>query len=321
MQLSDESEPALLRLLAWLDRQGYDFVTPTPATHARVTARADKAEARSLRDIFGWSLPFAPELLPSTPTEALEQAGLLRRAGKLLRSGVRASRLGGRLFLHSAYPTEQKDAIFFGPDSFRFVDFIRSELPRAGRVRRLVDIGAGSGVGAIMAAPLLPGARLTLVDLNAAALRLAVVNARHAGVAVEAIEGKSVDDVSGLVDLVIANPPYVMDGEGRSYRDGGDMHGARLSLDWTLAAARRLEPGGRMLLYTGVAIVDGRDALCEALERALPDLGCGLRYREIDPDIFGEELEKPPYADVERIAAVGAVVEKARVAPRRARPL
>ena len=321
MQLSDESEPALLRLLAWLDGQGYDFVTPTPATHARVTARAEKAEARSLRDIFGWSLPFAPELLPSTPTEALEQAGLMRRDGKLLRSGVRASRLGGRLFLHSAYPTEQKDAIFFGPDSYRFVDFIRSELPRAGRVRRLVDIGAGSGVGAIMAAPLLPGARLTLVDLNAAALRLAVVNARHAGVAVEAIEGKSVDDVSGLVDLVIANPPYVMDGEGRSYRDGGDMQGARLSLDWTLAAARRLEPGGRMLLYTGVAIVDGRDALCEALERALPDLGCGLRYREIDPDIFGEELEKPPYADVERIAAVGAVVEKARVAPRRARPL
>ena len=76
-----------------------------------------------------------------------------------------------------------------------------------------------------------------------------------------------------------------------------------------------------MLLYTGVAIVDGRDALCEALERALPDLGCTLRYREIDPDIFGEELEKPPYADVERIAAVGAVVEKARVAPGRARPL
>jgi hypothetical protein len=101
-----------------------------------------------------------------------------------------------------------------------------------------------------------------------------------------------------------------MDEGDRTYRHGGDLHGARLSLDWTLAAARRLEPGGRMLLYTGSAIVGGRDALRETLERTLPDLGCTLRYREIDPDVFGEELEKPAYAEVERIAVVGAVVAK-----------
>ncbi len=90
------------------------------------------------------------------------------------------------------------------------------------------------------------------------------------------------------------------------------MHGARVSLDWALEAAARLEPGGRMLLYTGVAIIDGRDTLRAALERELPALGCSLRYRELDPDIFGEELEKPAYARVERIAAVGAVIEAAR---------
>jgi len=66
-----------------------------------------------------------------------------------------------------------------------------------------------------------------------------------------------------------------------------------------------------MLLYTGVAIVGGHDHLRDALERDLPALGCTLRYRELDPDIFGEELEKPAYADVERIAAIGAVVEAA----------
>jgi hypothetical protein len=36
-----------------------------------------------------------------------------------------------------------------------------------------------------------------------------------------------------------------------------------------------------------------------------------LRYRELDPDIFGEELEKQAYADVERIAAVAAIATKA----------
>jgi hypothetical protein len=35
------------------------------------------------------------------------------------------------------------------------------------------------------------------------------------------------------------------------------MHGAQLSRDWTIAAARKLAPGGRILLYTGSAITDG----------------------------------------------------------------
>ena len=312
MHLASGAEPALLDLLAALDRAGYDFVAPTPATHARVVARPDKATARTLRDIFGWSLPFRPELLPADMVASLDEAGALSCDGELLKSRVRASRVGGHLFLHSAYPTDDAESVFLGPDSYRFVDFIRSEIPRMAGVRRLVDIGAGAGVSGIMAAALLPGARITLVDINQIALRLASVNARHAGVAVELVTGEGIEAVSGLVDLAIANPPFIMDEGGRTYRDGGDMHGARLSLDWTLAAARRLEPGGRILLYTGVAIVDGKDELRTALERELPALGCTLRYRELDPDIFGEELDRPSYRDVERIAAVGAVVEAAR---------
>jgi hypothetical protein len=33
-------------------------------------------------------------------------------------------------------------------------------------------------------------------------------------------------------------------------------------------------------------------------------------YEEIDPDVFGEELERPAYAHVDRIAAVGLTVIK-----------
>jgi methylase of polypeptide subunit release factors len=308
--LTAHAEPALLDLLSALARAGYRFVTPTPATHARVLARPDRGQARDLRDAFGWSLPFAPDLLARDLLGSLEQAGLVVAEGALLRSRVRVASLGERLFVHSAFPTDAEDAVFLGPDSYRFADFVRAELPRAGQVRRLVDVGAGAGVGAIAAAPLLPGARLTLLDVNPLALRFATVNARHAGLQVELVEGEGIEAASGLIDLIIANPPYLMDEGDRTYRHGGDLHGARLSLDWTLAAARRLEPGGRMLLYTGSAIVGGRDALRETLERTLPDLGCTLRYREIDPDVFGEELEKPAYAEVERIAVVGAVVAK-----------
>ena len=40
------------------------------------------------------------------------------------------------------------------------------------------------------------------------------------------------------------------------------------------------------------------------------DQGCSLHYEEIDPDIFGEQLDQPAYRDVERIAAVMAVLSK-----------
>jgi len=298
-------------LLAELESSGYDFVTPTPATHARVVSRADMQEAADLRGVFGWSLPFRPALLPTELFEAMRGAQLLTNDRGLFKSTVRVSRVRGRLFLHSAYPTDEEDSVFLGPDSYRFADFVCANLERAPGAARLVDIGGGAGVGALSAAAFLPGARLTLLDLNPAALRLAGVNARHAGLEVELVEGDSLDAVAGAVDLAIANPPFILEDEGaRTYRDGGDMHGAQLSFEWALAAARRLEPGGRMLLYTGSAIIAGRDALRSALERSLPGLGCSLSYREIDPDIFGEELERDSYAEVERIAAVGAIIEK-----------
>ena len=67
-----------------------------------------------------------------------------------------------------------------------------------------------------------------------------------------------------------------------------------------------------MLLYTGSPIVAGEDRLLAALAEELDELGCTLRYEELDPDIFGEELDQPAYrnAQVERIAAVGAIIRK-----------
>jgi hypothetical protein len=35
-------------------------------------------------------------------------------------------------------------------------------------------------------------------------------------------------------------------------------------------------------------------------------------YRELDPDVFGEDLDEPAYAQVERIALVGAVIVRPR---------
>lgn len=305
-------EQAALRLLHWLDAAGYDFVTITPESHRRVVARADMRVARDLRGIFGWSLPFDETLADAALLEILREGRLLRETAAGWKSKVRVSRVRGRLFLHSAFPTDSDDSVFLGPDTLRFIQFIEAQLGTAPRpVRRLVDIGTGAGVGGILTSELLGGwARTELADINRTALSHARVNAAHADVEAVTVESDAVAGLEPGFDLAIANPPFIIDEDGPAYRAGGDMHGAELSLRWTLDAADRLAPGGRMLLYTGSAIVDGRDALRAALERDLPALGCTLDWRELDPDIFGEELAHTAYRDVERIAAIGAVVEK-----------
>ena len=301
----DTADRALLDLLHALRSRNYAFVTPTPATHARVVGRADKQQARGLRDVFGWSLPFAAADIDPEILRLLESGGMLERDGERLRSRIRVSSLNGWLFLHSAYPTTEEDAVFFGPDTYRFVAFIQAELADAGEGGQVVDIGAGSGAGGLVAAVSRPGARLLLSDVNAKALRLARINAAFAGVEAETREASGLDGLDGPIDIAIANPPYMVDSEDRAYRDGGGMHGAKLSLDWAKAAAGRLASGGRLLMYTGAAVVDGHDPFREAVTAALEAAGCDCRYRELDPDVFGEELEREAYRDVERIAAVG----------------
>lgn len=303
-------------LLHALRERGYHFVTPTPATHARVVARADKRNARDLRDVFGWSLPFAREAVDAEIVVRMEAAETLAPHGELFISRVRVSSLDGDLFLHSAYPTTKADAVFFGPDSYRFASFLRTELPALGPIEHLVDIGAGSGVGAVAALHATELAHLTLTDVNPDALDLAMANLFHANqrigseadLTLDFANTSVLDGVERPINAVIANPPYIIDASKRTYRDGGAMHGAEVSLAWAKAAADRLERGGALLLYTGSAIVNGEDRFKAALHQML--CGFEISYRELDPDVFGEELEREDYADVERIAVVGVVAVK-----------
>jgi methylase of polypeptide subunit release factors len=308
----DEQGAALLALLRWLDEASYDFVAPTPDTHARVLARPRPQRSTTLRDVFGWSRDFRPGELPQSVVDLLDLGGALEREGERLRSTLRASRLKGRLFLHSAYPTDAADSVFFGPDTYRFADFIEAELPGGAAPGRLVDIGAGSGAGAITAAAICRVGEVVMTDINPAALRLAGVNAEHAGIRADAVLADGLEGVDGGIDLALANPPYIVDDAERTYRHGGDLHGGQLSLEMSVAAMDRLAPGGRLLLYTGAAIVDGANPLLNELKRLASERDCEVAARELDPDVFGEELSRPEYAEVDRIAVIGAVVRRPR---------
>jgi methylase of polypeptide subunit release factors len=123
--------------------------------------------------------------------------------------------------------------------------------------------------------------------------------------------------VDGLFDLVVANPPYLNDASERAYRHGGGRFGEALSIRIVREGLERLAPGGRLVLYTGVAMAEGCDPLLQAVTPYLQGHGWPWHYRELDPDVFGDELDEPAYADAERIAAVALIVERpARVSRR-----
>ena len=303
----DRAQTALVEVGGMLKASGYRFVTPTPETHRLVNARPGRDIGRSLRDIFGWSRVFRPGDLPDVFAERLEEAGALETTESGLRSAVRFSSLGDLLLVHSAFPTQASDAVFFGPDTYRFARAI------AGAVRRdefpapetIVDIGTGSGAGALVAGRLLPGARLILTDVNRAALRFAEVNAALNGFAsVEIRQSDVLAEVPEQPGLILSNPPYLVDAAERVYRHGGGRWGFDLSLRIADEAVTRLAPGGRLVLYTGTPVIDGVDVFLQALQPLLERRRVTYSYEEIDPDVFAEELLRPPYDNADRIAAV-----------------
>ena len=86
---------AALRALGVLMRErGYRFITPTPATHARVNARVGNQRGRSVEDVLGWSRPFAREAIPDQVFVLLQSAGQLEQTDGLWRSRIRASSPG-----------------------------------------------------------------------------------------------------------------------------------------------------------------------------------------------------------------------------------
>jgi SAM-dependent methyltransferase len=248
--------------------------------------------------------------------ELASRAGVIEPRDGWLKSSVRFSTLANQLYAHSAYPTDQADAVFFGPDTYRFARMLSSAIAgmRIHRRQRLriLDVGAGSGAGGLHAAALASRLRptVTLTDVNRRALRYCRVNAALNGIDnVRVVESDLFANIRGSYDLIIANPPYLVDKLGRIYRHGGGHLGSDLSVRFVEAGISRLARGGRLVLYTGSAIVGGRDYLHETLSSVLRGHALRMTYEEIDPDVFGEELDHPPYDRADRIAVVGVTID------------
>jgi ribosomal protein L3 glutamine methyltransferase len=146
-----------------------------------------------------------------------------------------------------------------------------------GHVRRVLDIGTGSGCIAVACALAFPAARVDAVDLSADALEVARVNVDRHGVAdrVRLLQGDVyVPLANARYDLIVANPPYVSDAEMErlpaEYRAEPDL-ALRAGTDGLDVVRRILSGAPRHLAADGALFVEVGDS-DERVQQAFPQL-------------------------------------------------
>ena len=155
---------------------------------------------------------------------------------------------------------------------------------------RVVDVGTGSGCVAVTLALEAPATRVIGTDVSERALAVARANAASLDARVELCHGGLLASVSGPIDILVSNPPYVSEAErptlsaevGR-YEPGTALFAGLDGLDVIRAllpdAARTLVPGGVLVVEIGA----GQAPAVTRLVSATP----GLHLVRIRADLQG----------------------------------
>lgn len=134
----------------------------------------------------------------------------------------------------------------------------------------VVDLGTGSGAIALAIKHQRPRARVVAVEASVAALEVARRNAARHGLDVEFRHGRWLEPLAGeRFDIILANPPYVADGDPHLPDLGFEPRIALVSGPDGLDAIREiardaprfLRPGGWLLIEHGM----GQDGAVRAL--------------------------------------------------------
>lgn len=152
--------------------------------------------------------------------------------------------------------------------------------------QRVLDLGTGSGIHAILAA--LAGARVTATDISQPALELAEFNADLNGAKIDLREGSLFEPVAGeRFDVIVSNPPFVITPPSArgtvgalDYRDAG-FEGDQLSSEVVRGLSDHLVAAGRAWMLLNWEIAQGADDPYSALrDWAQPGLDLHVIMRE-----------------------------------------
>jgi ribosomal protein L3 glutamine methyltransferase len=147
----------------------------------------------------------------------------------------------------------------------------------ARRVRRILDIGTGSGAIALACARAFPKAMVDAVDISPGALQVSRRNVRRLGLE-KRVQVRKSDTFSGVsgrrYDIIVSNPPYVgraeMRGLPREYRFEPRL-GLVSGADGLDAVRTIFEGAGRHLEAHGILVVEVGNSE-HALLKAFPRL-------------------------------------------------
>jgi release factor glutamine methyltransferase len=215
--------------------------------------------------------------------EAGVPPGAARRFGETVRRRLRREPVAyilGRKGFRSIELAVDRRVLIPRPETELLV-----ELALELRPRRVLDIGTGSGAVALAIAAELPDCELIATDTSAVALEVARANAERLGLAgrVELVE-TMLPPSPGELDLIVANLPYVGEGEWGSLEpevtewepreallagpDGLDVLRAAIPAAASLAPVLALEVGAgqapavsELLMAAGFATVETRPDL------------------------------------------------------------
>lgn len=157
----------------------------------------------------------------------------------------------------------------------------------------ILDLCTGSGCIAISLAHYLPQAHVEATDLSAAALEIAVWNAKENGVRVSFWQGDLWEALPAgrQYDLITANPPYIdadqyerLDREVREFEPKMALHGGEDGLAFYRRLAKQtgffLKKGGRAYWEIGY---DQGKAVADIVK------GQGLKLIEVRKDLAGHD--------------------------------
>ncbi|MDD3364495.1 MAG: peptide chain release factor N(5)-glutamine methyltransferase [Syntrophomonas sp.] len=161
---------------------------------------------------------------------------------------------GQREFMSLSFRVSS-DVLIPRPDTEVLVETALN-LAKAGGIKRICDVGTGSGAIAVSLAVYLSEVEVYAVDLSPAALEIARDNARIHGALVTLREGDLLEPMVNeeKMDLITANLPYIPDAEWQQLDTGVKDYEPRMALVAPgdgLDLYRRLLPQAYQLLRPG----------------------------------------------------------------------